>query len=364
MKSNSTVKKGLSNAGHLTRDGLELIGSWLDSLNAKTMKTSKYQAVNLADVDSNPSKEDLFRQSTVKASQDLIGQRFSRYGKYAKKVVPNSMVQKAMDSAFMQIAKLASAWSQTDLPDSYRFAGINQLDEQQRKALATEIANQNRALAALGGVSGLAGLAGMLADSLWLLLVSLRTVYQIAAVYDKPLTGAQGIKMAYDVLSHADLSKMQEKQTLLAGLGVAKGLLDAADHEGLRREFSNMGVANSNISYYVDQVDKISEHFNLDVDNVNLSWLTKLLPLSSMMIGIYYNNHLIDQVIGVAQATFGPEPKSANRAALENHNVQDAKPKTKADADSKAAMNDEPLSESDLAAQDTNATEKDQDKNN
>lgn len=321
MKTNSTVKKGLSTAGHLTRDGLELMGSLLDSINAKAVKASKFQAVNLAEVNENPDKEDLFRQSTVKASQDLIGQRFSRYGKYAKKVVPNSMVQKAMDSAFVQIAKLASVWSQTDLPDSYRFAGIHHMDEQQRKALATDIANQNRALAALGGVSGLAGLAGMLADSLWLLLVSLRTVYQIAAVYDKPLTGAQGIKMAYDILSHADLSKMQEKQTLLAGLGVAKGLIDAADHEGLRNEFKNMGLANSNVNYYVDQVDKISEHFNLDIDNINIGWLTKVLPLGSVMISAYYNNHLIDQVIGVAQATFGPEPKFANKA-LGNHSGQ------------------------------------------
>ncbi|WP_230657865.1 EcsC family protein [Psychrobacter sp. I-STPA10] len=319
MKSNSTIKKGLNSAGQLTRDALEHVGSLLDSMNAKTMKTSKYQAVDLADINKNPSKEDLFRQSTVKASQELIGQRFSRYGKYAKKVVPNSMVQKAMDSAFMQIAKLASAWSQMDLPDSHRFAGISQLDEQQRKALATDIANQNRALAALGGVSGLAGLAGMLADSLWLLLVSLRTIYQIAAVYDQPLTGNQGIKMAYDILSHADLSKMQEKQTLLAGLGVAKGLLDNADHEGLRREFTNMGTANSNISYYMQQVDNVVEHF--DLDNINLSWLTKILPVSSMIIGIYYNNDLIDEVIGVAQATFGPEPKFAKKL-LTNHSPQ------------------------------------------
>ena len=44
----------------------------------------------------------------------------------------------------------------------------------------------------MGGVTGLAGLPGMLADTIWLLLVSLRTVYQLATVYDKPLTGKQG----------------------------------------------------------------------------------------------------------------------------------------------------------------------------
>lgn len=328
----STVKKGLSTAGHLTRDGLERLGALLDTINTKAMKTSKYAAVNLVDIAKNPNQEDLFRQSTVKASQDLIGQRFSRYGKYAKKVVPNSIVQKAMDSAFIQIAKLAATWSQMDLPDSNRFVGLSQLDDQQRKALATDIANQNRALATLGGVSGLAGLAGMLADSLWLLLVSLRTVYQTAAIYDKPLTGTQGIKMAYDILSHADLSKMQEKQTLLAGLGVAKGLLDTADHEGLRNEFRNMGVTHSNVHYYVDQVDKVVEHFNLDMDSINLSWLIKVLPVSSMLVGAYYNNHLIDEVIGVAQATFGPAPKLATKA-LEDHSSNNSSNKQQNDLD-------------------------------
>lgn len=310
MAKRSAISQGLGTAGKMTRNNLERIGSFIDSVNAKTGKPKQFQAVDLED---QSSKKDLLREQTLKASQQLLGPRFATYGKYAKKIVPDSMFSKAADSAFAQVAKLAASWSKIDLPEEDRLAGIKALDDEQRYALATDIANQNRALATLGGVTGLAGLPGMLADTLWLLLVSLRTVYQIAAVYDQPLTGKQGIKIAYGVLSNADLSKMQEKQALLAGLGVAKGLLSNANNQGLRSELKNVGVSNHNVSYYAEQVDKLAEQFNIDIDNINLGWLTKLLPVTSVAVGMHYNSHLIEEVIGVAQATFGPEAKLANK---------------------------------------------------
>ncbi|MFP3366391.1 hypothetical protein R0J93_22380, partial [Pseudoalteromonas sp. SIMBA_148] len=95
-------------------------------------------------------------------------------------------------------------------------------------------------------------------DTLWLLLVSLRTVYQIASVYNKPLTGKQGVKMAYELLSSADLSKMQEKQALLAGMGIGKGLLDNAQSSGLHSELKNLGLKNKNVNYYAEQIDSIA----------------------------------------------------------------------------------------------------------
>ncbi|WP_131667952.1 EcsC family protein [Psychrobacter pygoscelis] len=310
MAKRSALSKGLGTAGKMTRNNLERLGSFIDSVNAKSGKPKQFKAV---DLENKTPKNDLLREQTLKASQQLLGPRFATYGKYAKKVVPDSMFSKAMDSAFAQIAKLAASWSQLDLPEENRLAGVKSLDNEQRYALATDIANQNRALATLGGVTGLAGLPGMLADTLWLLLVSLRTVYQIAAVYDQPLTGKQGIKMAYELLSSADLSKMQEKQALLAGLGVAKGLLDKADNQGLRNELKNVGLQHQNVSHYAEQIDKIAQQFNIDIDHVNLSWMTKLLPVTSVAVGMHYNSHLIEEVIGVAQATFAPDAKLANR---------------------------------------------------
>lgn len=315
MAKRNTLSKGINTIGHFTRDNLERMGAFIDSANAKAGKPRQYKAVNLGDED---YQQDLFREQTLKATQQLIGTRFATYGKYAKKIVPNSIFQSTIDSAFAQVANLASSWSRLDLPNEHRFADISSLDDEQRYALATDVANQNRALATLGGITGLAGLPGLLADTLWLLLVSLRTVYQLAAVYDKPLTGKQGIKMAYELLSSADLSKMQEKQALLAGLGVGKQLLDNAQSSGLHSELKNLGLKNKNVNYYAEQVDSIAGQVGIDLDQINLSWLRRFLPATAVIVGMRYNSSLIDEVIGVAQATFGPEPKLANKAITDD----------------------------------------------
>ena len=332
MAKQNTLSKGISLVGHFTRNNLERVGSLIDGVNAKTGKPRQYKAVNLGDED---YQQDLFREQTLKATQELIGTRFATYGKYAKKVVPNSLFQSTVDGAFAQVAKLASSWSQIDLPNEHRFADITTLDDEQRYALATDIANQNRALATLGGITGLAGLPGLLADTLWLLLVSLRTVYQLAAVYDKPLTGKQGIKMAYELLSSADLSKMQEKQALLAGLGVGKGLLDNAQSSGLHSELKNLGLKNKNVNYYAEQVDSIASQVGIDLDKVNLTWLRRFLPVTAVAIGMSYNSRLIDEVIGVAKATFGPEPKLAS-PAITDDSASEAKVGADSGSDDKA----------------------------
>lgn len=333
MAKRSTLSQGITTIGHFTRNNLERMGSLVDSVNAKTGKPRQYKAVNLGDED---YQQDLFREQTLKTTQQLLGTRFATYGKYAKKVVPNSLFQSVVDSAFVQVAKLAANWSQIDLPNEHRFADISVLDDEQRYALATDIANQNRALATLGGLTGLAGLPGLLADTLWLLLVSLRSVYQLAAVYDKPLTGKQGIKMAYELLASADLSKMQEKQALLAGIGVGKGLLDNAQSRGLHSELKNLGLKNQNVNFYAEQVDNIAGQVGVDLDQINLSWIRRFLPVTAVAVGMHYNSRLIDEVLGVAQATFAPEPKLANRFITDDTSSEEEVNKTTKDQDQKS----------------------------
>ncbi|MDN5562068.1 MAG: EcsC family protein [Psychrobacter sp.] len=351
MAKRSTLSKGITTVGSFTRNNLERMGAMIDSMNAKTGKPRQYKAVNLGDED---YQQDLFREQTLKATQQLLGPRFATYGKYAKKVVPNSFFQSTVDGAFAQVANLASNWSQIDLPNEHRFANIASLDDEERYALATDIANQNRALATIGGLTGLAGLPGLLADTLWLLLVSLRTVYQLGAVYNKPLTGKQGVKMAYELLANADLSKMQEKQALLAGIGIGKGLLDNAQSSGLHNELKNLGLKDKNVNFYAEQVDSIASQVGIDLDKINLTWIRKFLPVTAVIVGMRYNSQLIDEVIGVAQATFAPEAKLANRAitddsgneakvnkTADNDKQQDAEKESSKDTDSKKDTDEE-----------------------
>lgn len=361
-KSNTSKKiiDGVDAVGHVARNGLERFGSMLDSLNAKSGKANQFKAVDLSEYKDN-NVSNLLSQQTLKTSQQLLGSRFTTYSKYAKKVVPDSIFQKASDGVFSQVAKLAATWSEVDLPREQRFKGVQGLTDQERNALARDIANQNRALATMGGVTGLAGLPGMLADTIWLLLVSLRTVYQLATVYDKPLTGKQGVKMAYAVLGSADLSKMQEKQTILAALGVTKGLVATADNNGLRSELTKgLGVVNPNVKFYAEQVDKLAEQFNFDMDNINLSWIGKFLPLVSVATTVHYNSHLIDQVIGVAKATFGPEPIVAKQA-LTNSAAESEKEDKSDSSDSKDKADEKADNSADKnesnAAKDTEVSE-------
>ncbi|MDN6276242.1 EcsC family protein [Psychrobacter sp.] len=341
MAKRSTLSKGINTIGSLTRNSLERIGAVIEETNAKTSKPRHYKKVNLGDED---YQQDLFREQTLKATQQLLGSRFARYSKYAKKVVPDSFFQSTVDGAFTQVAKLASNWSQIDLPNEHRFANIERLSDAERYSLATDIANQNRALATMGGLTGLAGLPGMLADALWLLLVSLRTVYQLAAVYNKPLTGTQGVKMAYELLASADLRKMKEKQALLAGIGIGKELLDNAQSNGLHSELRNLGMKNKNVNYYAEQVDSIAGQVGVDLDKVNLSWVRRFMPATAVIIGMHYNSQLIDEVIGVAQSTFAPEAKLANRAITDDSGSELEVRKT-SDDESKTESSEEKTSE-------------------
>ena len=374
MAKRSTLSKGITTVGSFTRNNLERMGAMIDSMNAKTGKPRQYKAVNLGDED---YQQDLFREQTLKATQQLLGPRFATYGKYAKKVVPNSFFQSTVDGAFAQVANLASNWSQIDLPNEHRFANIASLDDEERYALATDIANQNRALATIGGLTGLAGLPGLLADTLWLLLVSLRTVYQLGAVYNKPLTGKQGVKMAYELLANADLSKMQEKQALLAGIGIGKGLLDNAQSSGLHNELKNLGLKDKNVNFYAEQVDSIASQVGIDLDKINLTWIRKFLPVTAVIVGMRYNSQLIDEVIGVAQATFAPEAKLANRAitddsgneakvnkTADNEKQQDAEKESSKDTDSKKDTAEEKNNHQEVDEKVVKKTQKDNNDNN
>ncbi|GAF62567.1 LOW QUALITY PROTEIN: hypothetical protein JCM18903_2656 [Psychrobacter sp. JCM 18903] len=344
MAKRSTLSKGITTVGSFTRNNLERMGAMIDSMNAKTGKPRQYKAVNLGDED---YQQDLFREQTLKATQQLLGHVLPLMVNMPKKC-QTVFFSSTVDGAFAQVANLASNWSQIDLPNEHRFANIASLDDEERYALATDIANQNRALATIGGLTGLAGLPGLLADTLWLLLVSLRTVYQLGAVYNKPLTGKQGVKMAYELLANADLSKMQEKQALLAGIGIGKGLLDNAQSSGLHNELKNLGLKDKNVNFYAEQVDSIASQVGIDLDKINLTWIRKFLPVTAVIVGMRYNSQLIDEVIGVAQATFAPEAKLANRAitddsgneakvnkTADNDKQQDAEKESSKDTDSK-----------------------------
>lgn len=103
MAKRSTLSKGISTVGSFTRSNLERMGAMIDSVNAKAGKPRQFKAVNLGDQD---YQQDLFREQTLKATQQLLGTRFATYGKYAKKVVPNSFLSRLLMALLLKLLSL------------------------------------------------------------------------------------------------------------------------------------------------------------------------------------------------------------------------------------------------------------------
>lgn len=105
-------------------------------------------------------------------------------------------------------------------------------------------------------------------DTAWLLLVSLKSVYQLAMIYDKPLTGKEGTKIAYGILSACDLDKLQQKQVIMTALALGNSVLVNAQSTGLSDELKKLGEKYQNRSY-AKGFDELSKYVNLDNLNQN-----------------------------------------------------------------------------------------------
>lgn len=222
----------------------------------------------------------------------------------ADKFISDDKLNVISQSVYEKIAELARAWALRTLPVDPKTLSSTQKDE-----LAQSLANQNRALATAGGVTGFFGLTGVVMDTAWLLLVALRTVYQLSAVYGVPLTKKEGIKMAYSVLSGADLDKMQEKQIILTALALAKKTLVYAGENGLKEELIKLSSSNINIDDFdgllkFTHLDKLVEKYGIDINGLNTHWSHRLVAVSAVGVAAHYNHRLIDEIIGTAMATF------------------------------------------------------------
>lgn len=279
------------------------VGAYLSGMYGISQNKNKhYQGVDLHR--ESFDKDAFHAQSSFFAGQ-IFGAKAVAAKNVAAKVVPQSKFEAISESLYNKVAEWSNAWAIKDLKNDPRFDLINTMNTQERHAFAEDVANQNRALATLGGVAGLAGLKGVLADAAWLLMVSLRTVYQVAAIYDQPLTGKEGTKKAYGVLSGANLEKLQEKQVILTALALGSSMLANAQQTGIKAQLDSLSARYRESQPYAKQFLDLDKFVNLD--NLNPNWLHKILPISAVAVGAHYNNELIDEVIGTAMATFSDD---------------------------------------------------------
>ncbi|MPY08862.1 EcsC family protein [Moraxella catarrhalis] len=279
------------------------VGAYLSGMyGISENKNKHYQGV---DLHRESFDKDAFHAQSGFFAGQVFGAKAVAAKNVAAKVVPQSKFEAISESLYNKVAEWSNAWAIKDLKNDPRFDLIDTMNAQERNAFAEDIANQNRALATLGGVAGLAGLKGVLADAAWLLMVSLRTVYQVAAIYDQPLTGKEGAKKAYGVLSGANLEKLQEKQVILTALALGSSMLANAQQTGIKAQLDSLSARYRESQPYAKQFLDLDKFVNLD--NLNPNWLHKILPISAVAVGAHYNNELIDEVIGTAMATFSDD---------------------------------------------------------
>lgn len=285
------------------------VGAYLSGMyGISENKNKHYQGV---DLHRGSFDKDAFHAQSGFFAGQVFGAKAVAAKNVAAKVVPQSKFEAISESLYNKVAEWSNAWAIKDLKNDPRFDLINTMNTQERNAFAEDIANQNRALATLGGVAGLAGLKGVLADAAWLLMVSLRTVYQVAAIYDQPLTGKEGAKKAYGVLSGANLEKLQEKQVILTALALGSSMLANAQQTGIKAQLDSLSARYRESQPYAKQFLDLDKFVNLD--NLNPNWLHKILPISAVAVGAHYNNELIDEVIGTAMATFSDDFEQSNQ---------------------------------------------------
>ena len=234
----------------------------------------------------------------------LFGTKLTKAQGLSHKLIPKQKTQGAVDYLYLKLAHWAKSWALSALAKDPRFDTVNTLSALDKTQFASDIADQTRALATLGGAWGAWGLKGVVLDTAWLLLVSLRGVYQLAYVYGVPLTGKDGVAIAYQIVGAMDLQKLQQKQLLLIALAVSNVVLKNAQNTSLPYELGHIHHYGL-LGNYAKQFDELSRFVDLDkLDNYLPSWLRFVLPALGASLGGVYNKQLIDDVLGVAVATF------------------------------------------------------------
>ncbi len=216
---------------------------------------------------------------------------------FAGKVLPDNLKDSATEFSLDRLAQLAQYLSETDLPllhgETATARTLARADE-----LADLVADRNRLLAAAeGGATGMFSLFGMLLDLPLSLTIALRTIYQTAKCYGQDLTGEEGLQQIYAILASIDYSSVNEKQTVMVGLGT---LTRVAESQG------GMASLLPKVLHLIGN-NPISERVAkpiLNRMNTHTGFVSRFLPVIGAFTGASYNTQLINSVAAVAQQVF------------------------------------------------------------
>ncbi len=256
---------------------------------------------------------DVFKQQLPTLTKQLVGSRFNGLARYIAPLIPVESLESFADQVFEQAAIFTSHTSGAQR--IAKRAGVDDIFELRTGDIARcdtlvhAVLEENRIVAlAEGGLTGATGVLGAMVDLPLALLLSLRTVYQVAHCYGFDLQGEQGRALAYEALKQSDLELLADKQGVLLALAGMRTILESGDLRGVEK----LVGGGPEIEAAGGFIGEFTKNLNL---RVPARWLSRTMPVVTGAAGATYNARLVASVALSAQNTFRAARNSGEKSA-------------------------------------------------
>ena len=257
---------------------------------------------------------DVFKKQLPTLTKQLFGNRLNTIGEYVAPLIPLQVIETMSEHFFEQAAIFANSMSTTQR--IAKRAGVDDIfelrtgDVARCEELVLSVLEENRMLAmAEGGLMGASGILGAVVDLPLALILSLRTVYQVAHCYGFDLQGEEGRALAFEALKHSDLEILADKQGVLLAFAGMRTILESGDLRGVER----MIGGGAEVAALGGAISEFAQKLNLRKPAL---WLSRTMPVMTGAAGATYNARLVTSVVTNAQNTFRLARLNGEKAAL------------------------------------------------
>lgn len=257
---------------------------------------------------------DIFKKQLPTLTKQLVGNRLNALGQYVAPLIPIQAVETVTEQLFERAANFANSISATQR--IAKRAGVDDIfelrtgDVARCDELVLGVVEENRMIAiAEGGLTGASGMIGAVVDLPLALILSLRTVYQVAHCYGFDLQGEEGRALAFEALTHSDLEILADKQGVLLALAGMRTVLESGDLRGVERL---IGGGNE-VAAIGGALNEFAQKLNLRKPAL---WLSRTMPVMTGAAGATYNVRLVSSVAASAQKTFRQARLNGEKEAL------------------------------------------------
>jgi hypothetical protein len=257
---------------------------------------------------------DVFRKQLPTLTKQLFGTRLNAIGEYISPLIPIQAIETMSEHFFENAATFANSISGAQR--IARRAGVDDIfelrtgDVARCDELVIGVLEESRMIAmAEGGLTGASGILGSVIDFPLALLLSLRTVYQVAHCYGFDLQGEEGRALAFEALTHSDLEILADKQGVLLTLVGMRTILESGDLRGVERLIGG----GSEVAAVGGAISEFAQKLNLRRPAL---WLSRTVPVMTGAAGATYNIRLVTSVALSAQKVFRLARLNGEKAAL------------------------------------------------